>query len=156
MQHDAAINWDYLDSPAAYAATSTVSLDLFTYDYTDHPHHYVAGALPRIPLPDKAVDVAVCANFLFAYGEVTNAIQTAAAIAELARVARSHVLIHPFRHRSGAPVDYLDPVLDRLSAQNLSVEISTPAASWLINAQTLRVAGQERRATASLNVTVQA
>ena len=148
MQRDAAINWDYLGSARAYIATSTMGLDLFSYDYTAHRHHYVVGALPRIPLPDNVVDVALCANYLFAYGELTDAAQTAAAIAELARVARSHVLIHPLRHRCGAPVDDLDPVLDQLSAQDLSVEISTPSASWLVNAQTLRVSRQQRRATA--------
>jgi hypothetical protein len=142
MQQDDAINWDYLGSPDAYVCSSTVGLDLFTYDFTAHPCHYVAGALPRLPLPDNAVDIALCANFLFAYSESSDATETASAIGELTRVARSHVLVHPIRHRSGAAVQYLETVLAQLSAQDVHVDIWTPAASWLLNAQTLRVTCQ--------------
>jgi hypothetical protein len=69
VQQDDAINWDYLGSPDAYVGASTAGLDLFTYDFAAHPCHCVAGALPQLPLPDNAVDIALCANFLFAYSE---------------------------------------------------------------------------------------
>jgi hypothetical protein len=67
-QQSAALDWDYLGSAQAYIRSSALALDLFTSDFVANRRHYVAGALPQLPLPDGAVEIAVCANFLFAYG----------------------------------------------------------------------------------------
>ena len=91
VQQDDAINWDYRGSPDAYVGASTAGLDLFTYDFMAHPRHSVAGALTRLPLPDNAVDIAVCANFLFAYSEMSDATETVSA-PRLAQAASSDLL----------------------------------------------------------------
>jgi hypothetical protein len=138
-QRHSAINWTFLGSIEAYVRSSELVLDLFVYDLLNNPQHYIAGAMPELPLPDNVVDVALCANLLFAYSEMFTAEQTTAAIVDLVRVARAQVLIHPTCDRSGEPVDYLDTVLDGLTARGLGTEVFTPSASWLANARTLRV-----------------
>jgi len=91
VQQGDVINWDYRGSPDAYVGASTAGLDLFTYDFMAHPRHSVAGALTRLPLPDNAVDIAVCANFLFAYSEMSDATETVSA-PRLAQAASSDLL----------------------------------------------------------------
>lgn len=102
-----------------------MGLDLFTYDFIANRHHYVAGALPRLPLLNGAVDIAVCANFLFAYGELLAAAETLAAIIELTRIARSQVLIHLIGHRYGSTVNYSEKVLPELGARGFHAEVWT-------------------------------
>jgi hypothetical protein len=138
-QHSSAVNWDHLGSIEDYLRGSELVLDLFIDDFATHPEHYIASALPHLPLPDNAVDIALCANLLFAYCEILTATDVASAILELARIARSQVLIHPICDRSGSRVGYLPMVIDALTEHGLRTEVFTASASWLANSETLRV-----------------
>jgi hypothetical protein len=139
--HTDLIDWGHLGSPAAYRQAGLRSLALFAEDFVAQPDHYLAAALPGIPLSDGAVDTVVCANFLFAYADVIDAEFHVAAIIEMARVARSEVLIHPVGARDGRDIkDFTAVVTQRLSGVGLHTQTFAPAGTWLRGASTMRVA----------------
>jgi hypothetical protein len=141
--HTDVIDWDHLGSPAAYRRKGLRSLTLFTADFAAHPDRYLAASLPSIPLGDDAVDVALCANFLFAYADAFDANFHVAAITELARVARSEVLIHPISARDGRNLgDFTDAVDRGLSAAGLHTQIFLAPSTWLRGASTMRISRQ--------------
>jgi hypothetical protein len=138
--HADVIDWDHLGSPAAYRRNGLRSLAQFTADFATHPDRYLAASLPSIPLDDDAVDVALCANFLFAYADTFDASFHVAAITELARIARSEVLIHPISARDGVNLDDFAAAVDRgLSAAGLHTQTFIAPSTWLRGASTMRI-----------------
>ena len=89
------------------------SLALFAEDFVAQPDSYLA---------------AVDADF------------HVAAITEMARVARSEVLIHPVGARDGHDIDdFTAAVAQRLSAAGLHTETFPAPGTWLRGASTMRI-----------------
>jgi hypothetical protein len=138
--HTDVIDWDHLGSPATYREAGLRSLALFSADFAAHPDRYLAASLPSIPLHDDAVDVALCANFLFAYADTLDVSFHVAAITELARIARSEVLIHPISARDGRTLDdFTDAVDCGLGSAGLHTQTFIAPSTWLRGASTMRV-----------------
>jgi hypothetical protein len=138
--HTDVIDWDHLGSPAAYRHNGLRSLASFSADFSAHPDQYLAASLPSIPLGDDTVDVALCANFLFAYADTFNVDCHIAAITELARIARSEVLNHPISARDGRNLDdFTDAVYRGVSAAGLHTQTFIAPGTWLRGASTMRV-----------------
>ena len=138
--HTDIIDWDYLDSPAAYRRSGLRSLASFTADFTARPDRYLGASLPTVPLGDDTVDVALCANFLFAYADTFDVDFHVAAITELARIARSEVLIHPTNARDGRTLDDFTAAVERgLSAVGLHTQTFIAPRTWLRGASTMRI-----------------
>jgi hypothetical protein len=138
--HTDVIDWNRLGSPAAYRRNGLRSLALFSADFAVHPDRYLAASLPTIPLDDDTVDVALCANFLFAYADTFDADFHVAAITELARIARSEVLSHPLSARDGRNLDDFTVAVDRgLSAAGLHTQTFLAPSTWLCGASTMRI-----------------
>ena len=138
--HADVIDWAHLGSPAAYRRNGLRSLAQFTADFATHPDRYLAASLPSIPLGDDTVDLALCANFLFAYADTLDVDFHVAAIAELARIARSEVLIHPLSARDGRNLDDFTAAVDRgLSAAGLHTQTFIAPSTWLRGASTMRL-----------------
>lgn len=138
--HADVIDWDHLGSSAAYRRNGLRSLAQFTADFAADPDRYLAASLPSIPLDDDAVDVALCANFLFAYADTFDASFHVAAITELTRIARSEVLIHPISARDGRNLDDFTAAVDRgLSAAGLHTQTFIAPSTWLRGASTMRI-----------------
>jgi hypothetical protein len=92
------------------------------------------------PAEDDAVDVALCANFLFAYADVMDVAFHVAAIIDLARVAQYEVLIHPLAARDGRKLDdFVAAVMRGLTGAGLRTQNFVAPGSWLRGASTLRV-----------------
>lgn len=137
--HSSIIDWDHLGSAHGYRLDGLRAADMFHGDFATHPEHYVAAALPRVPLPDGAVDVALCANFLFAYADVLTVDFHVDAIVELARLARCELLVHPANHRDGSNIDsFIAEVRDRLAEVGLRCSTFAAPGSWLRDAMTIR------------------
>ncbi len=85
------LTWSYLGSPDAHIRASEVAADLFAVDYTVHPEHYVAAALPALPFPDRHFRLALSANLLFVYTG-----------SEFRRPPRRAARAHPSHPRRGA------------------------------------------------------
>jgi hypothetical protein len=138
--HTDVINWDHLGSPAAYRRNGLRSLASFSADFAVHPDRYLPASLPSIPLDDDAVDVALCANFLFAYADTLDVDFHVAAITELARIAGSEVLIHPLNARDGRNLDDFTAAVDRgLTSAGLHTQTFIAPSTWLRGASTMRV-----------------
>jgi hypothetical protein len=138
--HTDVIDWDHLGSPAAYRQNGLRALALFSADFAAHPDRYLAASLPSIPLLDDGVDVALCANFLFAYADTLDVDFHVAAITELARIARSEVLIHPISARDGRNLDDFTDAVDRgLTSAGLHTQTFIAPNTWLRGASTMRV-----------------
>ena len=60
-----------------------------------HPERYVAGGLPDLPFEADSADLALVANLLFVYDDRLDREFHAAALRELARVAREEVRVFP-------------------------------------------------------------
>lgn len=138
--HANVIDWDYLGSIEAYRRTGLHNLDVFSTDYAAHPECYIAASLPALGLPERSVDVALCANFLFAYADVLSIDFHVAAIVELARVARREVLVHPLAARDGTGLEsFTAAVRQRLSEIGLQTETFVAPGTWLRGASTMRI-----------------
>lgn len=75
---------------------------------------YVAGALPTLPFPDNAFDLALSSHFLFLYSTQLSFDFHVAALRELCRVA-NEVRIFPILTLAREPSPYLNPLIDALA-----------------------------------------
>ncbi|WP_067843793.1 hypothetical protein [Mycolicibacterium wolinskyi] len=138
--HSDVINWDLLGSPTAYRQKGLRSLALFSADFSARPDNYLAASLPNIPLGDGSVDIALCANLLFAYADTLDVDFHVSAITEMARIARIELLIHPVSARDGrTPTGFVAAVRQRLSASGLHTQTLLAPDSWLRDASTMRI-----------------
>lgn len=138
--HTDVIDWEYLGSPADYRRSGLRSLASFSSDFHVHRDRYLGASLPNVPLGDNAVDIALCANFLFAYSDTFGVDFHIAAIAELARIARLEVLIHPTSARDGRDLDDFTTAVELgLSDAGLHTETFIAPSTWLRGASTMRV-----------------
>ena len=123
--HDAFV-WDELRSLEELERRRRRALGTFLADYETGSQlgRYVAAGLPRLPLADGQFDLALCSHYLFTYSELLDADAHAAAILEMARVARD-VRVFPLADMfAGGPSPHLPAVLERLSAAGLTVRIA--------------------------------
>jgi hypothetical protein len=108
------LTYQYFPSFAAAEASRRAAATRFLADYEDGfvQGRYVGGALPRLPFPDGAFDLTLCAHFLFLYAARFDYAFHLAACRELVRVTAGEVRIHPVCGLGGQPY----PELARLQA----------------------------------------
>lgn len=85
------------------------------YDAGKAEGRYVDAALPALPFPDAAFDLAVCSHFLFLYSELVGEDRHHAAIREMCRVA-ADVRIFPLLALDGRRSPFVDPCAQALRA----------------------------------------
>lgn len=97
--------YDYFPSLAAAEASRRSAADRFLADYEAGFIHdrYVGAALPRLPFPDGAFDLVLCAHLLFIYARHFEHDFHLAACRELVRVSREEVRLHPLCGLDGLP-----------------------------------------------------
>jgi hypothetical protein len=83
---------------------------------------YVNGALPLLPFPDRAFELALCSHYLFLYTDHLTESFHIQAITEMCRVA-PEVRIFPLLALGSHPSAYVEPVSAKLEALGLSVSI---------------------------------
>ncbi|OLR94841.1 class I SAM-dependent methyltransferase [Actinokineospora bangkokensis] len=83
---------------------------------------YVAAALPALPFPDGAFDLAVVPNLLFAYADLFDLDWHAAAVRELVRVA-AEVRVHPLTGVDGLPYPRLGELRRALAATGVGTTV---------------------------------
>jgi hypothetical protein len=110
--------WREFDSPARVVEARLTAMDRFLRDYANSgrgANRYVAGAVPHLPLQDRAFPLALCSHFLFLNAPALSLAFHIAALVDLCRVARE-VRVFPLLDMSGTPSALLDPVQEYLRA----------------------------------------
>ena len=92
------------------------AMELFLADYDAGRSHgrYVDAALPGLPFPDGAFDLALCSHYLFLYSAQVSEALHVASVREMCRVA-SEVRIFPLIALGGARSPHLWPCLHHLA-----------------------------------------
>ena len=83
---------------------------------------YVAAALPDLPFPEAAFDLALCSHFLFLYSERLGADFHVAAVRELCRVA-GEVRIFPLLSLDGERSPLVETVAEALTESGIEVSL---------------------------------
>jgi hypothetical protein len=116
--------WRAFRSPEQLAEARVAAARRFLADLDSGARagRYVAGALPRLPFPDHAFDLALCSHFLFLYSAQLSLDFHLAALRELCRVARE-VRVFPLQDLARARSPHLEPVLAGLRAAGLVARV---------------------------------
>jgi hypothetical protein len=118
--HRDAFEWGWYGDPQRRLEIRNRACELFLADLRDNPSHYVAGALPDLPLATDCVDLALCSHLLFTWSDQLDEQWHRAAIAELIRVSRREVRIFPLVVQgTGEPVPFLDRLRSELPPSEL-------------------------------------
>ncbi|OUC15990.1 MAG: SAM-dependent methyltransferase [Alkalinema sp. CACIAM 70d] len=96
----------------------------------DFPQGLLAGryrqeALPQLPFPDRAFDLAISSHLLFTYSEHLSLDFHIAAIAEMCRLAPDVRIFPLLMNMTGERSPYVDPVIEHFQAIGYTLQIQT-------------------------------
>ncbi len=116
--------WNLYGSPEALVARRLATMRGFLADYAAgrRAGRYVAAALPRLPFPSDAFDLALCSHLLFLYDHVLDLDFHEAALLEMLRLA-PEARIFPLLDMEGRPSKLVDPITRRLGELGLGVAV---------------------------------
>jgi hypothetical protein len=105
--------WNEIRDVEELGRVRTVAMDGFLADYEAGrvQGRYVEAALPELPFPDGAIDLAVCSHLLFLYSDQLSESFHRRAIVELCRVA-DEVRIFPLLSLEGTQSPHVPAVQD--------------------------------------------
>jgi SAM-dependent methyltransferase len=116
--------WHWYGSRERRARMRAAAAELFLDDIANRPSAYVAGALPHLPLAGGSADLVLCSHLLFTWADRLDVAWHRAALADLLRVTRREVRVFPLVvQATGAPVPFLDQLIDELRAQGHDVAV---------------------------------
>ncbi|PSP69982.1 hypothetical protein BRC79_03170 [Halobacteriales archaeon QH_8_67_27] len=114
--------WDLYGDVDTRGRYLRAAAERFLADYATHPERYVAGGLPDLPFEADSADLALVANLLFVYDDRLDREFHAAALRELARVAREEARVFPLASLDRTRSAFVDPVTETLRADGHGVE----------------------------------
>ena len=119
--------WDRFASVDELGRARHEAMDRFLAHY-EHARtdRYVTAALPTLPFPDGAFDLALSSHFLFLYSEHFSYDFHLAAVRELCRVA-SEVRIFPVLTLAREPSPYLNPLIECLARDGWAARLERVA-----------------------------
>jgi hypothetical protein len=117
--------WTTIASVDELGLVRMAAMSTFLDDYERglDERRYVAAALPDLPFPDAAFDLALCSHFLFLYSERLGADFHTAAVRELCRVAKE-VRIFPLLSLDGERSPFVETVGETLSDLGLVTSLA--------------------------------
>jgi SAM-dependent methyltransferase len=121
-QHPDRFTWAWYGDPARRSMLRKAALARCLTDLVSHPHRYVAAALPQLPFPDNAFDLAVCSHLLFTWADQLGREWHAAALKELTRVAREVRIFPTVVQGRGEPVPFWSELMSDLARAGLGAE----------------------------------
>jgi hypothetical protein len=116
--------WHTISSVDELGLVRKAAMSKFLDDYERGlgERRYVAAALPDLPFPDAAFDLALCSHFLFLYSERLGADFHVAAVRELCRVA-GEVRIFPLLSLDGERSPFVETVSEALTESGFEVSL---------------------------------
>ena len=123
-QNKGAYVWENISSVEELGKIRMAAMKKFLSDFEagKMQKRYLAYELPVLPFFDKAFDIALCSHFLFTYTDHLSFGFHYESIKEMSRVAQE-VRIFPVLTLDGSVSRHLQPIIDKLSAQNINVSI---------------------------------
>jgi hypothetical protein len=120
----AAFVWNTIASVDELGLVRKAAMSRFLHDYESGlaERRYVEAALPDLPFPDAAFDLALCSHFLFLYSERLGADFHTAAVRELCRVA-GEVRIFPLLSLDGERSPLVRTVSENLADSGMVVSL---------------------------------
>ena len=116
--------WDHYGTPEAQEQVRLSAMKRFLEDFgSASPRgRYIAGALPRLPFPDGAFDIALSSHFLLLYSKQLDLDFHLTAVREMQRVARS-VRVFPLLDLDGQPAVHLNPLREALAQDGVTTRV---------------------------------
>ena len=116
--------WTYHRDPDDLLQNRRFAMNRFLADYASGAARgrYVAAALPALPFPDRAFDLAVVSHLLFLYSALLDLAFHERSVRELCRVARE-VRIFPLVSLDCAPSPHVEPIVAALTRSGFEVEM---------------------------------
>ena len=115
--------WNRFASVDALGKARHAAMDRFLEDYAcNAAQRYVAAALPTLPFPDEAFDLALASHFLFLYSGQLSFDFHLTALRELCRVAKE-VRVFPILTLAREPSPYLNPLIDALAREGWAARL---------------------------------
>ena len=142
--------WTYHRDPDDLLQNRRFAMDRFLADYASGAARgrYVAAALPALPFPDGAFDLAVVSHLLFLYSALLDEAFHERSIRELCRVARE-VRIFPLVSLDCVPSPHVEPVVTALEGSGYAVEIRAVDYEFVRGAnQMMRITSAASRSSA--------
>jgi hypothetical protein len=135
--------WHWYGSPERRNRMRTAAAQRFLADLTHRPSAYLAGELPRLPLASGSAELVLCSHLLFTWADRLDLGWHRAALADLVRVARREVRVFPLVVQgTGAPVPFLDHLVDELRAQGHDVAVRDVPYEFQRGAHAMLVIGR--------------
>ena len=131
--------WGWFGSPEQRTLLRQRALARFVTDLVTSPQRYVAGQLPQLPLRSGSFDVAVCSHLLFTWADQLGRAWHAAAIAELARVAREVRVFPTVLQGAGEAVPFWDELMGDLRDAGLEPRLRTVGYEFQVGADQMLV-----------------
>ena len=137
--HPDRFTWDWYGSAEARETLRMQALATFLPDLVMHSSRYVAGQLPNLPFRDAAFDLALCSHLLFTWADELGRGWHAAALRELARVAREVRVFPIVLQGRGEPVPFWDELMADLAAVGLTTQVRQVAYEFQLGANRMLV-----------------
>jgi SAM-dependent methyltransferase len=138
-QHPDRFTWTWYGEPAKRDRMRQQSLARFVTDRVVAPGRYVAGQLPQLPFTDRAFDLAVCSHLMFTWADELGQAWHAAAMVELARVAREVRVFPTVMQGAGEPVPFWDGLMGDLADAGLRAELRQVPYEFQVGADQMLV-----------------
>lgn len=123
-RHSDRFVWDWYGTVEGREAIRGEAAAAFLVDVGHNPGRYVAAALPRLPLADESVDLALCSHLLFTWSEQLGHEWHLAALREMLRVVRREIRVFPLVVQgTGAQVPFLADLLSQLRSEGHDLEV---------------------------------
>lgn len=115
--------WTFFSSLEDLRRRRGAALEEFAADFDGPDARYVVAALPRLPFPDGAFRLALCAYLLFAYPDHLDEEAHERGLADLLRVATDEVRVFPLIDTAYVRYPRLDDLRRRLAASGADSEV---------------------------------
>jgi SAM-dependent methyltransferase len=140
-RNPALVTCGYFRSIESAEASRRSAAARFLADYADGfaQGRYVGGALPRLPFPDRAFDLVLCAHLLFLYAACFDPAWHLSACLELVRVSSGKVRIHPVCGLGGKPYPGLGRLREELGRRGIGSRVVPVDYRFFAGADTLLV-----------------
>ena len=114
--------WNHFQNPEELARQRLQTMNMFLADFASAPSHYLAGALPDLPLAADSFDLGLCSHFLLLYSDHFSFDFHLQSVQELLRVARE-VRIFPLVTLQGTVSPHLPSLVRALRQRGCTASV---------------------------------